>query len=99
MVIAIAYYVLFATGSSLAAQGVLNLVAGVWGANLLLATLAWLSLPRHRRGKLLSRLISRLFVWGRTSLALPPGRRPRSGRIRQWMGIVSTEEDVVTEQS
>ncbi len=89
MVIALSYYVLFATGSSLAAQGVLNLAVGVWGANLLLAALAWLSLPRHRRGKLLSGLISRLLLWGRASLSLGPGRRPRSERTRQWMGIGS----------
>ncbi len=50
MVIAFGYYVLFATGSELSSQGVLNLVAGVWGANLLMGAAALLALHWARRG-------------------------------------------------
>ena len=43
LVVSITYFVLFATGSTLSKSGVLPIVLGVWGANILLGTLALIS--------------------------------------------------------
>lgn len=50
MVVAFTYYILFATGSELASQGVLPVWAGAWGANILLGATAAAALHAARRG-------------------------------------------------
>ena len=93
MVIALSYYVLFATGSSLAAQGVLNLAVGVWGANLLLAALAWLSLPpasprqASQRTDLASFAVGPGFSLTRTGPASPERANPSMDGHRQPLGL------------
>ncbi len=59
MVIAFTYYVLFATGSELANQGVLPIVVGVWGANLMMGAAAALALYAGRRGVTPAEVLSR----------------------------------------
>jgi LPS export ABC transporter permease LptG/LPS export ABC transporter permease LptF len=50
MVIAFTYYILFASGSRLAVTKTLSIVEGVWGANLLMAVIALLTLRYSQRG-------------------------------------------------
>ena len=50
MTIAFTYYILFASGSRLAATHTLSIVEGVWGANLLMSFLALLTLRYAQRG-------------------------------------------------
>ncbi len=58
MVIAFTYYIFFATGSELAAEGALHPAVGVWGADALLAVLALWSLHEARRGRTLLAAVS-----------------------------------------
>ncbi len=74
LVVAFAFYMLFATGSRMASQGAIHWIVGVWGANLLLGAAALASLRfaslaagdgsfywRHgRSGRLLSSVVSGL---------------------------------------
>ncbi len=82
MVIAFLYYILFATGSQLAANQVLSVIPGVWGANILLAVFALFSVrySQVEKGPLSAIVNNRALLWSRkrvrgTSLRIGAGLR------------------------
>jgi LPS export ABC transporter permease LptF/LPS export ABC transporter permease LptG len=92
LAVSVAYFVLFATGSTLSKSGVLPIIIGVWGANFLLGSLALISFRYSNRitciwiAILNRRFIVRISNWLRTVFRILSALVIRiMVRIRGWV--------------
>ncbi len=97
MAVAFLYYILFATGSELSAEGALHPLVGVWGGNLLLGSVALVSLREARRGQTLVSAVGgyrpmaaagRLLHGARQWVSRHTGRL--AWRLRKWLWGLSS---------
>lgn len=86
MVLAFGYYILFATGSTLSLNRVLPVAVGVWGANLLTASVAVAALRLARKESDWAHRLSNVPAAVRVCEAV---RRLRAGLKRRFLDLIS----------